>query len=101
MKFEITYVDELVKSAVLVPEPNEDENYLYNLSCILKVKNPAMNFSEMAKAGAFKDISDEEYEFALSKIKKINELFFKKQSNTNVFALVNEMMEYFLKAESF
>ena len=42
---------------------------------MLRVENPALDFSEAAKAGAYNALSDEEYQQLLSTIKRIANLF--------------------------
>ncbi|MBR4514247.1 MAG: hypothetical protein IKO61_05120 [Lachnospiraceae bacterium] len=101
MHFEITYKNEMVDEVRLVPDPEDNPDYLYNLSNKLRVVNPAIQFREDAMAGKFKDQTDPEYEVMLKRIKYICELFFKDgKYDQNIFMLANLMMEHILKTDT-
>lgn len=97
MYFNLSYDDNgNVTDIVLKPGINEEADKLHDYSCILKVKNPALDFSEMAKAGVFDEITDEEYEKAITKIKDISKNCFDNSSEVNIFRLVVALMKHIM-----
>ena len=91
----------MVDGARLVPGKDDNPDYLYNLSKKLLVVNPAVQFTEAAKAGKFNDVTDPEYYVLLARIKYIAKLFFNTtQYDQNIFMLASLMMEHILKTDT-
>ena len=84
---------------VLRPEECEKPDVLHNYSKLLKVKNPAVTFSESAKQGAYDSLTDEEYVKYLNIVKMFSNRFFKAQADRNIFSLVADMADYILDNE--
>ncbi len=96
----------LPKQIHIVPCPNEDVNVLHSMASRLIVQNPAIKFSEDAKAGLYNDFSDDEYEKALAVVKRLSLLFQppkaeKSESEIDLFNLtVRLLYEYMLNQHS-
>ena len=98
MHFSFMYDKSEVSGVVICPDANEDANELNNYSKLLKIKNPALLFTEQTKAGLFDDLSDEDFEILLSRFKFFNK-FFNSKSELNVFQALVRMSEYILSIE--
>ena len=96
MYFELKCDGESITGVVIRPEERENEDLLHNYANTLKVKNAAISFSDMAKAGLFNDMSDDQYRSALEKIKTIG-TFFDNKREANVFHLLAEAINYILQ----
>ena len=84
---------------VLRPEEHEKPDVLHNYSKLLKIKNPAVTFSDSAKKGAYNSLSDAEYEKYLKIVKMFSVRFFKNKPDRNIFALMADMADYILQNE--
>lgn len=85
-----------LEGLIIRPEKSEDPDVLNNYSKILKVRNPKIRFTELARMGKFNDYSDQDYSLMLNSIKELNRLFFKDRISVNVFQLLADMTEYIL-----
>ena len=98
MYFDLKYDrDAELDSLIIRPDKNENPDVLHNYSKILKVRNPAIRFSELSKMGMFSEYSDQDYSVMLTSIKEFDRLFFNKKVNVNVFQLLADMTEYILQ----
>lgn len=98
MFFDLTYDAEgNVTDVVLKPGESEDADKLHDYACILRVDNPALRFSDKAKAGGFDHLDDAEYEKLLNKIKLISGNMFENKAQINIFRLVVMLLDHILK----
>lgn len=93
MIIDITYERGKAKDIVLKPDGREKAETLHDYACLLKVKNPALEFSRRAKAGEFNEISEADYESILSLIKTVSLTCFDNNSEINIFQLVVNLMK--------
>ncbi len=96
MHFEIQMDRRRLTGVVIRPDESEDADTLHNYASTLKVKNAAVTFSEMARTGAFDDMSDEQYKTALEKIKTVSS-FFDNKCDANVFHILAEAINFILQ----
>ena len=94
---DVYYDKEDVEDVVLKPIKKEDIDKLYVYSQIINIKNPAIMFSEDAKAGFFNELTDEEYYIALERIKFVSETFFNKVTETNIFQLTADLLKFIMQ----
>ncbi len=99
MHFDLDYNDEHFTNLTIEPDVNEDANMLHNYANTLVLKNPALTFSEMAKAGMFNNMSDEDYRDALDNVKFISKEFFDSKSKANIFHVLDKALSYVLSQE--
>ena len=101
MEIDLSYDKHRIKALEIVPEASEDPDELYDLSQKLMILNPAIRFS--AKAGAFNELNDEQYEIALNEIKTFSELFrdtdnpSKIQGAMNIFELLERLLYFYIR----
>ena len=69
MFVDLTYDLEKFTGLTIKPEEKEDPDLLHDYAQRLMIKNPAIRFSDLAKAGKMNDMCDEDYEQALKNIK--------------------------------
>ena len=81
---------------IIRPEKSEDPDVLNNYSKILKVRNPTIRFTELARMGKFNDYNEQDFSLMLNNVKELNRLFFKDRLSVNVFQLLADMTEYIL-----
>lgn len=90
----------------IIPSKDEDPDFLHNCSMKMMVENPSLDFANAAKAGAFDNYSDEEYEKLLAVAKRLNLLFYSEKDNKpltaiNIFDLTIRLLyEYMLNQHS-
>ncbi len=102
MYFNFNYDNEARLNGLIIrPDKNDDPDVLHNYSKILKIRNPAIRFSELAKMGKFNECSDQDYSVMLNSIKEFDRLFFMKKVDVNVFQLLADMTEYILQNNCF
>ena len=103
MEIDLSYDKHRIKALEIVPEASEDPDELYDLSQKLMILNPAIRFSTKAKAGAFNNLNDEQYELALNEIKTFSELFrdadnpSRLQGSMNIFELLERLLYFYLR----
>ena len=96
----------LVKTLHIVPTSDENVDELHSIATRLYVDNPAIKFSEDAKAGLFNNYSDNEYDKCLQICKRLSLLFCppnggKAEAKINLFELtVKLLFEYMLNNHS-
>ncbi len=96
----------LPKQIHIVPSEGEDPQVLHDIASRLLVENPAIAFSDMAKAGKLNSYDDEEYEKLLAVVKRLNLLFIPPNSDKpvpqiNLFDMVIQLLyEYMLNQHS-
>ncbi len=96
----------LPKQIHIVPSEGEDPEILHNMASRLLIENPAIAFSDMAKAGKLNSYDDEEYEKLLAVVKRLNLLFIPPNSDKpvpqiNLFDMVIQLLyEYMLNQHS-
>lgn len=95
MYFDLNYNDEQFIGLTITPDKSEDPNKLHNYANSLVLKNPAIIFSEMAKAGDMNVMSDEDYAIALENIKIVSS-FFDAQPEANIFHVLDKAITYIL-----
>lgn len=99
MQFDLSYDDEKFLDLTIVPGMREDPDILHDYANRLKIKNPAVGFADMARAGLFNEMSDEDYDNALRRMKLVS-TFFNSKSEANVFHVLAEAMKYILSSQS-
>ncbi|MCR5502153.1 MAG: hypothetical protein K6F53_04035 [Lachnospiraceae bacterium] len=99
MKFDLNYDDENFLDLMIAPEMRENPDTLHDYAGRLKIRNPALDFAEMAKAGRFNDMSDEDYEIALRRIKTVSS-FFSNKPDANIFHILAESIKYILATDN-
>lgn len=96
----------LPKQIHIVPSEGEDPQVLHDIASRLLVENPAIAFSDMAKAGKLNSFTDDEYEKLLAVVKRLNLLFIPPNSDKpvpqiNLFDMVILLLyEYMLNQHS-
>jgi len=98
MYFDLNYDDSKFRDLTIEPSEKEDPDMLHGYAQKLKITNPAVTFSKLAKAGDFNRMSDEDYELALKRIKIVCG-FFGDKTNENVFHVLAEAINYILSRE--
>ena len=94
MYFDLNYNCKDFVNITICPTEKEDPDLLYDYAQTLRLKNPAVTFTEMAKAGLFNDMDDDEYRRALEGIKVISQELFGSKSEQNVFHVLAEAVNY-------
>ncbi len=90
----------------ILPSGYDDESMLKNAATRLRVDNPCIKFSEDAKAGKFDELSDLDYERALSVCKRLGLLFYdengvKMSKDIGIFDLLTVLLwEYIINNHS-
>ncbi len=97
MYLDMNYNDEHFINLTIEPGVKEDADMLHNYANNLVLKNPAVTFSEMAKAGQFNTMSDEDYQFALQKIKLVSTEFFDSEPEANIFHVLDRALNYLMR----
>ncbi|MBQ7582839.1 MAG: hypothetical protein IJU25_08475 [Lachnospiraceae bacterium] len=96
MYFELKYDDENLTGLMIRPGETEDPDVLHNYAQMLKIKNVAIAFSDLAKEGGLNDMPDKEYVLALKRVKIVSG-FFNDQPSANVFHILAEAIRYILR----
>lgn len=99
MFFDINYKGTETPDLILRPDGREEPDKLHDYACLLKVKNPAIAFSERTKAGEFNDISDEDFMYILNQVKFISRNCFDNKSEVNIFRLCVSLMEQLMSID--
>ena len=98
MYFDLNYDNNGFTGSTIRPDDFENPDLLHNYALCLKVKNPAIRFSETTKAGKLNSLSDYDFEVALKRIKTVSG-FFNDKEEANVFHVLAEAVNYILKTE--
>ena len=96
MYVDLTYDPEKFTGLTIKPEEKEDPDLLHDYAQRLMIKNPAIRFSDLAKAGKMNDMCDEDYEQALKNIKLVSAEFFGSNAYANVFHVLDAALTYIL-----
>ncbi len=96
MYFDLNYNDECFTGLTICPNEKENPDLLYDYAQSLKIKNPACTFSEIAKAGKFNCMSDDDYRHALELVKTVS-MFFNSKPEANVFHVLAEAISFILR----
>ncbi len=96
MYVDLTYDPEKFTGLTIKPEEKEDPDMLCEYAKRLMIKNPAIVFTELAKAGRMNDMCDEDYEQALKNIKLVSAEFFGSNAYANVFHVLDAALTYIL-----
>jgi hypothetical protein len=99
MFLDLDYNNENFVGLTIEPTATEDADTLHNYANNLVLKNPAITFSEMAKAGLFNDMSDEDYKVALENVKLVSSEFFESKPEVNIFHVLDRALCYFLNQD--
>ncbi len=103
MKLDVHMVDNKIDGITIQPEiEKDDETRLHELSKVLLVRNPAVDFSNAVKRGEYNDVCDDDYHAILRHYRALNLLFVtddttnKTELYINIFELIENMFEMFL-----
>ena len=99
MHFILKYDYKGFTGLVIAPDEKEDPDLLYDYAQTLRLRNPALTFADIAKAGTLNDLSEMDYRRALEKVKTVSR-FFDNRPDANVFHVLAEAINYILSGES-
>lgn len=100
MYLDLDYNDECFVGLSIEPNATEDADMLHNYANNLVLKNPAVTFSEMAKAGLFNSMSDEDYQVALENVKFVSSEFFNSKPEANIFHVLDKALTYCMRQDN-
>ncbi len=95
MYFDLKYDDEKFVGLMICPSEEEDPDLLHSYAQSLNLKNPAITFADIAKAGGMNDMDDDDYTHALNLIKTVS-MFFDNKPESNVFHVLAEAINFIL-----
>ncbi len=97
MIIDITFERGNVSDIVLKPDGQEKAEILHDHACLLKVKNPALEFARRTKEGEFDEVSDNDFESMLCMVKSVSRTCFDNEPEINIFQLVVNLLKQVVK----
>ncbi len=85
-----------VNDVIIEPDADEDPDMLNRLSKSLIIQNPASRFNDLVRSGIMNDMSDDDYNEAVRRVRILSDEVFMKAPGQNIFMVNAGLTKLFL-----